>query len=88
LLHSPGCNRVNPATSVGRRSQSSSHDRYAPRRRGGSGAGRGSPGGRLRVVYDFTISGEKITAIDLIADPARLRHLDLVAPPAASEGLT
>jgi hypothetical protein len=37
------------------------------------------PGGQPRVVYDFTISGEKITAIDLIADPASLRQLDLVA---------
>lgn len=36
------------------------------------------PGGQLRVVYSFTISGENITAIDLIADPARLRELDLV----------
>jgi len=32
-------------------------------------------GGRPRAVYRFTISGEKITAI---ADPARLRQLDLV----------
>jgi RNA polymerase sigma factor (sigma-70 family) len=37
-------------------------------------------GGQPRVVYSFTSSGEKITAIDLIADPARLRQLDLVAP--------
>ncbi len=35
-------------------------------------------GGRPRAVYRFTIRGEKITAIDLIADPARLRQLDLV----------
>jgi len=35
-------------------------------------------GGRPRAVYRFTISGEKITAIDLIADPARLPQLDLV----------
>ena len=35
-------------------------------------------GGQLRVVYRFTTSGEKITGIDLIADPARLRRLDLV----------
>ncbi len=35
-------------------------------------------GGQPRVVYSFTISGEKITAIDLIADPAHLRRLDLV----------
>jgi RNA polymerase sigma factor (sigma-70 family) len=36
------------------------------------------PGGRLRVVWDFTTSGDKITAIELIADPQRLRRLDLV----------
>jgi RNA polymerase sigma factor (sigma-70 family) len=35
------------------------------------------PGGQLRVVYDFTTSGNKITAIDLIADPDRLRRIDL-----------
>ena len=35
-------------------------------------------GGQLRVVYRFTTSGERITAIDLIADPERLRALDLV----------
>ena len=34
--------------------------------------------GQLRVVYRFTTSGERITAIDLIADPERLRALDLV----------
>jgi hypothetical protein len=39
-----------------------------------------APGGRPRVVLDFTISGERITAIDLIADPERLRQLDLVIP--------
>lgn len=36
--------------------------------------------GQLRVVYSFTTSGERITAIDLIADPARLSQLDLVIP--------
>lgn len=36
------------------------------------------PGGRLRVVWDFSTSGDRITAIDLIADPERLRQLDLV----------
>jgi len=34
--------------------------------------------GQLRVVYRFTTSGERITGIDLIADPERLRGLDLV----------
>jgi RNA polymerase sigma factor (sigma-70 family) len=36
------------------------------------------PGGRLRVVWDFSTSGDRITTIDLIADPERLRQLDLV----------
>ena len=35
-------------------------------------------GGQLRVVYRFTTSDERITGIDLIADPERLRELDLV----------
>jgi len=34
-------------------------------------------GGEPRVVYEFTIGAEGITAIDLIADPARLDDLDL-----------
>jgi RNA polymerase sigma factor (sigma-70 family) len=34
--------------------------------------------GELRVVYAFTTSEDGITAIDLIADPDRLRGLDLV----------
>jgi RNA polymerase sigma-70 factor (ECF subfamily) len=36
------------------------------------------PGGRLRVVWEFTTSGDRITAIELIAEPEHLRHLDLV----------
>ena len=36
-----------------------------------------APGGQPRVVFDFTITRGKIVAIDLIADPARLRQLDL-----------
>jgi RNA polymerase sigma-70 factor (ECF subfamily) len=34
-------------------------------------------GGQIRVVYRFTTRGEKLTAIDLIADPERVRRLDL-----------
>ena len=34
--------------------------------------------GQPRVVYRFTTSGEKITGIELIGDPDRLRVLDLV----------
>ena len=37
-----------------------------------------APGGRPRVVFGFTISGGKIVAIDLLADPERIRQLDLV----------
>jgi RNA polymerase sigma-70 factor (ECF subfamily) len=47
---------------------------------GGAAAAVWMVGGQPRVVYSFTISGEKITAIDLIADPARLNQLDLVIP--------
>jgi RNA polymerase sigma-70 factor (ECF subfamily) len=36
-----------------------------------------APGGRPRVVFDFTIASGKIVEIDLIADPERLRRLDL-----------
>jgi len=34
-------------------------------------------GGHPRVVFDFTIRGGKIVAIDMLADPERLRELDL-----------
>ena len=34
-------------------------------------------GGRARVVFAFTITHGKIVAIDLLADPERLRGLDL-----------
>ncbi|MGH8991155.1 MAG: sigma-70 family RNA polymerase sigma factor [Acidimicrobiia bacterium] len=36
-----------------------------------------APGGRPRVVLGFTIAGGRIVGIDLLADPDRLRHLDL-----------
>ena len=36
-----------------------------------------APRGRLLIVLGFTISGGKIVEIDAIADPARLRQLDL-----------
>jgi hypothetical protein len=36
-----------------------------------------APGGRPRVVFGFTIKGGKIVEIDILADPARLRQLDL-----------
>jgi RNA polymerase sigma-70 factor (ECF subfamily) len=37
-----------------------------------------APGGRPRVVFGFTITGGKIFAIDLVADPEHLGRLDLV----------
>ncbi|HZC76297.1 MAG TPA: sigma-70 family RNA polymerase sigma factor [Ktedonobacterales bacterium] len=36
-----------------------------------------APGGRPRVVFDFTITRGKIVAITILADPERLRRLDL-----------
>jgi RNA polymerase sigma factor (sigma-70 family) len=37
-----------------------------------------APGGRPRVVFGFTIAGGKVVGIELLADPERLRGLDLV----------
>ncbi len=37
-----------------------------------------APGGRPRVVLRFTIAGGRITVIDLLGDPGRIRTLDLV----------
>jgi hypothetical protein len=36
-----------------------------------------APGGRPVAVMGFTIRGGRITEIDILADPARLRRLDL-----------
>lgn len=36
--------------------------------------------GQPRAVSTFTVSGGRITAIDMIGDPVRLRRLDLVIP--------
>jgi len=38
-------------------------------------------GGRPRVVFSFTLSDGKITAIDLLGDPDVLGRLDVVALP-------
>jgi hypothetical protein len=37
------------------------------------------PGGKLRVVYRFTVRDGRISAIDLIADPALVDQLELNA---------
>jgi ketosteroid isomerase-like protein len=34
-------------------------------------------GGRLRMVFTFTVTDGRITAIDMLADPTRLGDLDL-----------
>jgi RNA polymerase sigma factor (sigma-70 family) len=39
-----------------------------------------APRGRLLLAIGLTIKGEKITEIDAIADPLRLRQLDLAVP--------
>jgi len=44
---------------------------------GGAAGAVWAPGGRPRVVFGFTITRGKIVAIDLLADPKRLRQLDL-----------
>jgi len=36
-----------------------------------------APRGRPRVVFGFTITCVKIVEIDILADPERLRQLDL-----------
>jgi RNA polymerase sigma-70 factor (ECF subfamily) len=38
-------------------------------------------GGRPRVVFNFTLTGGKIAAIDLVGDPGALKQLDLVTLP-------
>lgn len=36
-------------------------------------------GARLIAVLGFTVRGDKIVEIDILADPERLRHVDLTA---------
>jgi RNA polymerase sigma-70 factor (ECF subfamily) len=43
----------------------------------GVAAGVWAPGGQPRVVFAFTITGGTITAVDLVAEPERLRLLDV-----------
>jgi hypothetical protein len=35
-------------------------------------------GGQIRVVFDFTVAGGRIVAIEQIADPGHLAQLDVV----------
>jgi RNA polymerase sigma-70 factor (ECF subfamily) len=60
-------------------------DNFAGRARGaqlalvnGAAGAVWAPGGRLRVVFNFAIRHGRIVEIDLVADPKRLRQLDLV----------
>lgn len=39
-----------------------------------------APGGRLRLVIAFTITDDRIVGMEAIADPDRLRHIDLAVP--------
>jgi RNA polymerase sigma-70 factor (ECF subfamily) len=39
-----------------------------------------APRGRLALVLAFTVTGDKISAIDIIGDPERLEALDLAVP--------
>jgi RNA polymerase sigma factor (sigma-70 family) len=41
-----------------------------------------APGGQLRGVFQFSVHHDKITAIDLIADPEALAQLDVIPEPA------
>lgn len=43
-----------------------------------------APGGRPRVVFNFSVSVGRITAVELVADPKRLRYLELVTPDSAT----
>jgi hypothetical protein len=36
------------------------------------------PGGELRAVFRFTISGERITTVDAVANEEDLRRIDFV----------
>jgi len=38
-----------------------------------------APGGRPRVAFAFTVADGRITEIHLLADPERLRRVDLAA---------
>lgn len=44
-----------------------------------------APGGHLRALISFTVTGEKVTAIDLIADQERFDQLDVELLPRGSE---
>ena len=37
-----------------------------------------APGGRLSRALSFKIAGGKVVEVEIIADPERLRHLDLI----------
>jgi len=43
-----------------------------------------APGGRLARAMVFSFAGEKVTSIEVIADPARLRELDVSVPEAGA----
>jgi RNA polymerase sigma-70 factor (ECF subfamily) len=44
---------------------------------GGTPGAAWAPGGRPRIVFDFTITDGRITGIEILADPERIRQLDV-----------
>ena len=47
-----------------------------------------APGGKPRIAFEFTIEGDRVTAIELVADPERLAQMEVVvesAPDASAE---
>ena len=45
-----------------------------------------APGGQPRVVFAFAVEGDAITGIELLADPERLRTMELVLLPTTRSG--
>jgi hypothetical protein len=43
----------------------------------GGAAAAWAPAGRLRVAFMFALADGTISAIDMVADPERLRHLEV-----------
>ena len=70
-------NRVTASVSV--RAARSASVKYGASRQAATekGAHQVAPLGRLFLVLEVTISGGRITAIDAVADPGRLRQLEL-----------
>lgn len=44
-----------------------------------------APGGKVRVAFVFHFTGDAISGIELIADPARLERLKIATSPSGKE---